>query len=48
MTDYKKATAFRREGLTEEEVRRSAEKFGRNVLTKKRGKSFFRRFLGML
>ena len=48
MTEYKKAENFRRGGLTEDEVKRSAERFGRNTLTKRRGKSFWKRFLGNL
>ena len=48
MTDFKKATDFHRGGLNDGEVRQSAERFGRNTLTKRKGKSFWRRFLGNL
>ncbi len=48
MTEYKKAEDFRRRGLSREEAERSAARFGRNTLTRRRGKSFWKRFLGNL
>ena len=48
MTEFKRAEDFRRSGLDDGEVTASAARFGRNVLSKQKGKSFWRRFLGNL
>jgi len=48
MTEFKKATDFRRGGLDEREARVSADQFGRNVLSKQKGRSFWKRFFGNL
>ena len=44
MTEFKKAADFRRGGLDEKEAQQSAERYGKNTLTKRKGKSFWRRF----
>ena len=48
MTEFKKAADFRRGGLDAEQVSASADQFGRNVLSKQKGKSFWKRFFGNL
>ena len=44
MTEFKKVADFRRGGLDEDEAKRSAERHGKNTLTRRKGKSFWRRF----
>ena len=48
MTDYKKAADFRQKGLTDGEVEASRRLHGANVMTKKKGKGFWRQFLSNL
>ncbi len=48
MTEYQRPEQFRTSGLTADEVTRSRERFGSNTLTRRKGKSFLRRFLGNL
>ncbi len=48
MQDCKQGTEFSRGGLSSEEVRESARIHGRNVLTRQKRKSFWKRFLGNL
>lgn len=48
MTEYKRAADFRRGGLGTDEIASSATRFGRNVLSKQKGKSFWKRFFGNL
>ena len=48
MTEFKRREAFRRDGLSEAEARASIARHGRNTLTRRKGKSFAKRFLGNL
>ena len=48
MLDYKKGTDFSRAGLTGDQARESARTHGKNLLSRQKGKSFGRRFLGNL
>ena len=48
MTDYKKAGDFSARGLDGEQVKRSRENHGANVMTQKKGKGFWRQFLSNL
>lgn len=48
MTGYKRAGDFRNTGLTDEQVKESRAQYGENVLSRRRGKSFWRQFLSNL
>ncbi len=48
MTDYKKAADFRQKGLTDGEVEASRRRYGANVMTRKKGKGFWRQFFSNL